>query len=562
MALTFPLSVSAIARRMGAVRHALVISLLFLAPVVSTGQSAPYRHGGWNEVAHYTSRHRDQTGAMLKSVGYRVPKQYRDKWGRMPAARKVDMAYRAAERRHQGAKMLRKMDKMMNDRFESFRYDRDFEPMRKAKVRGGKKVRYAKDVNDLAPDTVITPTVRRAILAVTRYTDRGLLGGPQTVLSDYGQLPTDSVYEILTTANSDQEALLNGAQLYAANTGPVFERVVHDLDRCAPSVGMHPEVKPLCSGYKRTRFAPGQKIENTDRQLVTVAAWRYKHYLGREISPKAFAFDSMIRNEHKWGGVIIGNKFRTDSTLPKPPVHVLWLPDEKRAEYPATGSLEFHFADNRRLVMTGIFLEDVYAAHKILFDVNDSLIPHIRKGYGVGLINAEGDETHKIDIHPAIANLDLGRCAARADVWLRAEEDIRPLLAINNTLSHSDSVTIDSMVYVGKHSGWKFYASPLVISSALGFIDAFNADTTYSNYALSFWHMLSGERRYSNLNAAVPLLCNSLNDFARLNAFTKVFTILRWAQEGDAKFLNRPDEPQMYAPPHTIHVAGGRLITK
>jgi len=531
-------------------------------PTRSNGQTSPYRHGGWNVVAHYTSRHRDQTGALLKTVGYRVPKQYKDKWARMPAARKVDMAYRAAERRHQGAKMLRRMDKLMNDRFESFRYDHDFEPMRKARVRGGKKVKYAKDVNDLAPDTVITPTVRRAILSVTRYTDRGMLGGPQTVLSDYGQLPIDSVYEILTTANSDQEALLKGAQLYAANTGPVLERVVHDLDRTNPSVGMHPEVKPLCSGYKRTRFAPGQKIENTDGRLVTVAAWRYKHYLGREISPKAFAFDSMIRNEHKWGGVVIGNKFRADSTLPQAPTRVVWLPDEKRADNPATGSLEFHFADDRRLLMTGVFLEDVYAAHKILFDINDSLIPHIRKGYGVGLINAEGDETHKIDIHPAIANLDLGRCAARADVWLRAEEDIRPLLAINNTLTHTDSVTIDSMVYVGKHSGWKFYASPLVISSSGGFIDAYNVDSTYGNYALNFWHMLSGERRYCNLNAAVPLLCNSLNDFARLNSFTKIFTILRWAQEGDAIFLNKPEEPQMYAPPHTIHVAGGRLITK
>lgn len=76
---------------------ALIFGMACVLPTRSNGQTSPYRHGGWNVVAHYTSRHRDQTGALLKTVGYRVPKQYKDKWARMPAARKVDMAYRAAE---------------------------------------------------------------------------------------------------------------------------------------------------------------------------------------------------------------------------------------------------------------------------------------------------------------------------------------------------------------------------------------------------------------------------------------------------------------------------------
>jgi len=522
-----------------------------------------YRHRDvCNIVSHYTTPRTDGTGSLLRDIGFRRPKKYKDKWDKLPSARKLDIAYRSAERRRQGGRMLRRLADRLGERFESARYEEHFDPFLQERKHRRRKIRFAKE--DDAPwiEEPISPRAKKAILAITKYTDRGALGGVKTVLGNYGGLSDDTMYHLLTHSNSNNEALSDGAQLYAMNGTAMLDRTVQGLDRSYPGLGEHPEIKHLCTASRRMKMVPGQKIANIDMVPVQEASWRYKRYLGKKMRPEAFAFDSMITDRKKWGGVIIGNKATADTIIHTAPTQIVWLQDERRPEWPATGTLEFKFCDRPPLIMTGVFLEDVYAAYKILFDLEDTLIPHVNKGDGVGLINASGDEVSHIDIHPAIANLDLGRCAARADVWLRAEEDIRPLLHINNEMTPTDSATVDSMIWIGKHGGWKYFASPLLITCNDGFIDAVNTDTAYRNYALRFSHSIYGDRRFYPFNKAVPLLCNSLNDFARVNSFAKLFAILRWAKEADAQFLNKPDEPQMYAPPHTIHVAAGRLITR
>jgi hypothetical protein len=180
-------------------------------------------------------------------------------------------------------------------------------------------------------------------------------------------------------------------------------------------------------------------------------------------------------------------------------------------------------------------------------------------------------ECTKIILHPAVANLELGRSLIRADVQPRSC-DLLINLAKSN-LKDKSQVDLLKRWLIGCDSiGWKFTDDTLLISSShrdlitvsrnknpedvnsIATILTFNkmqtrpmSDSSYSEDFPEFDHVM-------------PILSNTFYDFYRLNNFSKVMALVRWAKQSGAIFLNKPKTPPLYiAPAYTMITKQGTV---
>lgn len=165
--------------------------------------------------------------------------------------------------------------------------------------------------------------------------------------------------------------------------------------------------------------------------------------------------------------------------------------------------------------------------------------------------------TNKAILHPAIANLELGRCLLRADVMPRTGLAIVKMLKERNA---TEEQLAQSQKWLSgcDTSGWKFSDDSLFITSANSIIEVrrFNSSINQGRISgLLNFNLVSSNKRdtvphfvpvFPNV---LPVLTKLFYDYYRLNSIANVVTVIRWAKQSQATFLNIPKvPPQVKAP--------------
>jgi hypothetical protein len=179
---------------------------------------------------------------------------------------------------------------------------------------------------------------------------------------------------------------------------------------------------------------------------------------------------------------------------------------------------------------------------------------------------------NKIILHPAVANLDLGRSLIRADILPQSSQFL--LTELQNRGADNDELAVCKKWLEGSDSiGWKFTDDQLEVRSANDFLNIARkgADSlfTYHSGILNFNAITSRITNSSpgktertpisvdrpEFNEVLPLLMNAYYDYKRLNSFAVVYSALRWGRLNGAIFLNKPKSPVRYATPAYIYLS-------
>jgi len=205
-----------------------------------------------------------------------------------------------------------------------------------------------------------------------------------------------------------------------------------------------------------------------------------------------------------------------------------------------------------------------YSEYSLLSPIYRDSLAYWKTHYSMVVKNVHNyiSKCNKIIIHPAIANLELGRCLVRADVHPRAGLqmldrikgtgiDQTKLELLRNWLSGTDSV------------GWKFTDDSLLISATGGIVLVTrknNPASAESRAGLLNFNKINVKGAkvtstdFTEFYKMFPLLVRNYYDYHRLNNFTKLMAIFRWAKRSKASFLNKPQAPPMYNAPGYIKI--------
>ncbi|WP_221393463.1 hypothetical protein [Dyadobacter sp. NIV53] len=121
-------------------------------------------------------------------------------------------------------------------------------------------------------------------------------------------------------------------------------------------------------------------------------------------------------------------------------------------------------------------------------------------------------------------------------------------------------VTILDKWLIGHESnGWKYTDAPMFIGSDINFINVAplkaSSELRLNASCILFNFVSEKDTTYTEFKGfkyIMPLLTKSLEDFDRLNNFSKVLALVRWAAINNAIFLNKPTEPSFLNKPLVI----------
>jgi hypothetical protein len=159
-------------------------------------------------------------------------------WRRMPAVRKIEAAYLAAQSLSQ-ADADRLLSRLAKQTITAY------EPARSVPVIAELAARdtpgplhfaaLAKPVDPAAWSP--PPLAQKAILEISRYADGGSLGGTANLMQFYLEVPEREAYQILRTSNDSAEAIKR-AMTYVpeAERKPRMTRIIDDLAQSHPDV--------------------------------------------------------------------------------------------------------------------------------------------------------------------------------------------------------------------------------------------------------------------------------------------------------------------------------------
>ena len=315
---------------------------------------------------------------------------------------------------------------------------------------------------------------------------------------------------------------------------------------------------------------------------------------------KAKSFDKMKKDVNSFGGIVFGNKISTGLTLQNKKLKfVKWISNTTEVDsLNASGILEFEFSDGSVKIVPSISLEDIYAAYTIIY--GDSLLQAYKLGEGIGLAGADHlitnmsqeKEYSKRDpkylkylnnyywnsvndslqgyeffsyerciLHPIIANLELGRCLIRCDVWLRTCDSLKRRL-FNQRPTEAQKKVVSAWLTGCESNGWKYTDAALTVNSNRDFLvvtpsSVTNAPSFQDSY-LQFSYQTSKDtiyREFKEFYTITPLLTKALFDFQRLNNFAKILALVRWSKENNAVFLNKPENPNFVKSPIVLQVS-------
>lgn len=238
-------------------------------------------------------------------------------------------------------------------------------------------------------------------------------------------------------------------------------------------------------------------------------------------------FKKLIRRRGTFGGIILGNNV-TDRTKQPNISYIRFTPAFFNNKLP-TGNLEFVFANGKTQVVSNLYLEDLLAAYRLVFD-NDF---NYTQGNGIGLIGMFGSRdslnNHYKYVsniqHPAIADLKLGWACAITDVLPRALGEIssnkKPdlsLLKLNFILDASFEMKIIDTTMIVKIQGGQ-----LIVG---------NNYTKASNLKMIVYDDYKGKWADRHIFSKVlPLLEYQIHEVHRVNEFARVLALFRWAKQ-------------------------------
>jgi hypothetical protein len=367
----------------------------------------------------------DKTTPVLQSVGFDPATV--NGWKAMPALRKLETAYLAAEAKNPGrggSQLLAIMSQHLAQEYEGAKHHPKLQPY--LSVQAPQQIGFATPVMKRPP-----PKTARSILVLTDYLDGNAMGGSLGIIRDYLQLPPDQAAEILRTSATDAQAIIRAINYVPeAERKPRLEALVYDLDRTyeaarhdpnldvfrphkyretpqpvvardhGPEEG--PSIPPVSDGSKPSSPPPGhqpgpsapassvgpERFPTLRQVQPEEAVSRYKAYEERvyfgppaeRVQPSQPApsglqsavegsFKAILSGEGGFGGVVFGNSVNAIG-LGKL-LSMQWVPSNNDS---AWGRILIMFQvvrEGQRAIISRTYgpvrSEDAYAAYKMVF---------------------------------------------------------------------------------------------------------------------------------------------------------------------------------------------------
>ncbi len=240
----------AISTRLRGFRHwafALPTSLLLILVLIGSGLAQqlsdtidPVAQDVIREVSRYFAD-TPVLDAHLAGIGFQ-PNRQDASWRRMPAVRKIETAYLAAQSLSQGDadRLLSRLAKQTVTAYESARSVPTIVELSAHDTPD--PLRFAAIAKPLDPAVWSPPPLaQKAILEISRYVDGGSLGGTANLMQFYLQVPGRDAYQILRTSRDSAEAIKR-AMTYVpeAERKPRMTRIIDDLAQSHPDVKRAP----------------------------------------------------------------------------------------------------------------------------------------------------------------------------------------------------------------------------------------------------------------------------------------------------------------------------------
>ncbi|WP_221393464.1 hypothetical protein [Dyadobacter sp. NIV53] len=366
----------------------LVIALYFSQILYSVGQTIPIQ-SSIESIAKYTNLGSDRTASLLAEIGFNPPENLKLKWDRFPAVRKIETAYLAVDG-NSGERMLALLANNLAQRYESVRYEHTLTTLLdKFSFNTEEKILF-KNLSSIESSNIpISSSVREPIMAITKYSDARALGGSTGILKNYFNLTDKKVYDILRSSSDNYDALIKG--INSASIPPSQRdrliKIVKELQKSYQAAQTDAALNKISRYYSSEKMPQGTVL-NENKQLIRIED-QYKNYQERHFKTESSRkFQNMKMDTKTYGGVVFGNNVSTSASLiNKKLKYIKWI--EAASDKPGesvNGSLEFEFFDGSVKVTPSILLEDIYAAHRIIFDDNGK--SKYLQGDGIGLAGA------------------------------------------------------------------------------------------------------------------------------------------------------------------------------
>lgn len=533
----------------------------------------------FKSIAKYTSGASDKTSNFLKAQGYEPPKYLAKEWKQFPAIRKIEMAYEAAEFGESGKggkKFLSKLSKNLSQRYEAVKHEEKLGDLfevetPKEKVKFKHPTKYGR--------SNLPGSVKKQIMSISKYTEVGALGGTRGVLKHKFGLSDDAVYDILRKSKSSQHALETG--LAASKVPPTHKKRLQSVSRQIQNnyeAARKDKALSKLSGkdnpdYTRKKvsssFKQKTQINNPGTKPINTQTKSHYNSYGKKnyATPSSRKFKAMRIKRGGFGGVIFGNEVEDRSDLPGIKQMKFIPTDMRSSDSLKMGMLELVFEDGSEYLESSLLVEDIIAAHEIVFG---NEIPYV-EGEGIGLAGIENSIFYpdsstrwEVVIHPAIANLELGWATLFSDVFPIASEDMLEKLEDGGSAEDYLLALFWSKIY--SPDTWKIIDVPIAITNIDQGLSFYRSDLHDSSRIPDVFITMEGFGRADSSGEEeifyqiFPSLRNSIHEFHRINQFAKTLALFRWAKKKGGFLVNLPKKMDYVATPHSIFVSKEKKI--
>lgn len=528
-------------------------------------------------IARYAIASDDNTNNYLDALNYKKPAFISSvEWDAFPAIRKIETAYKAAELNGQGKEFIEAFSKLIANDYSSIRSEKKlayhFSTTEVPKIKFQNPSLYTELEKIPVPGNI-----KSEILTVGKYINEGSLGSLQSVFTNYMNLDEQLMYEILTKSDNNITAFEQG--LLRSKVPPPHEQkltnMANDLqknyrslleDQKLSEVAKNKSGKHISFSEKNIQpyeMKPAKKLANSSspgkglsleetRTTFKSSYHKYNSYVKNSYKNVRPSFKSMRNYIKGFGGVIFGDsiKYIVNPAL----TELRWRPisNNNMEDFKKTGYLECYF-NNVYKTYGPVLYEDAFAANAIVNDAG------YKYGNGIGMVSiidnsnitfSNDDRRFGVTLHPAISHLRLGWAFAVADAFASAS-------------STFETVTINSRerqlyqtFYDEENSTWKITDKQLKIGMEGNHIKM-------GDIALTMWGFRGRDTIPINsrsFDQLLPTLCNSVEEFKRVNEFAKVLAIFRWAKKVNAKISNITTYNSFIHPPINIVVNKSKAL--
>ena len=543
----------------------------------------------FKSIAKYTSGISDKTTQFLKKQGYNPPAYLKKEFNQYPAIRKIEMAYEAAENKKKGKggkRFLAMLSKDLAQRYEGANHEEALKGPINEKVKSKKiKFKHPKSYGKIS----LPKQVKSQIFSISKYTERGALGGTRGVLKHKFGLLDNEVYDILRSSKSSNEALERG--LSKSKTPPShrdrIRNVSRELQKNYEGARYDKNLNKAAqtnekrnSKNNKNQTARKKKISESfskdskkslNKSNTPKAKTKYNKFVQKNYNtPSARKFSSMRIKSKGFGGIIFGSPIIDNTNLPNIK-HIKFIPnDRKNADSLEVGVLEFIFEDGTELIESSVILEDIIAANEIIF----GKYVDFTEGDGIGLAGIY-DKIFYLDdmirweaiIHPSIQNQELAWSCLLSDVLPIAREDV--LLNLKNNISYKDSILLNEW-FKGLPGTWKITDVPLEITHKDGRLFYNRMDINLNEIVQDAFLKMEGfyniwdedeeveeDDEFYNL---VPVLTYNIEEYNRLNEFAKVLSLFRWAKSKGGSLITKYNNKNSIPSPEVIFITSNQQV--